>query len=107
MPEATNPQPTQSRSPDEFHWAVTYLREDIQDICNEIRGVQGRIDETRGSLGDSIDETSKLLSDRIDATTRRIDEKYELLARRLDTRFGLLMTTMVAVAGVIVVVIKH
>jgi hypothetical protein len=88
MSETSNPQPGPSRPPEEFHWAVTYLREDIQDIRNEIRGVHGRIDETNRSLSE------------------RIDEKYELLAKRLDTRFALMMTTMVALVGVMVAVIK-
>ena len=88
MSETSNPQASTPQPPEEFHWAVTYLREDIQDIRNEIRGVHGRIDETNRSLG------------------QRIDEKHELLTKRLDNRFALLMTTMVALAGVIVAVIK-
>ena len=88
MSETSNPQASTPQPPEEFHWAVTYLREDIQDIRNEIRGVHGRIDETNRSLG------------------QRIDEKHELLTKRLDNRFALLMATMVALAGVIVAVIK-
>ena len=88
MSETSNPQASTPQPPEEFHWAVTYLREDIQDIRNEIRGVHGRIDETNRSLG------------------QRINEKHELLTKRLDNRFALLMTAMVALAGVIVAVIK-
>lgn len=88
MSETSNPQASNPQPPEEFHWAVTYLREDIQNIRNEIRGVHGRIDETNRSLG------------------QRIDGKHELLTKRLDNRFALLMTTMVALAGVIVAVIK-
>ena len=77
MSETSNPQASTPQLPEEFHWAVTYLREDIQDTGNETRGVHGRI-----------------------------DEKHELLTKRLDNRFALLMTTMVALAGVIVAMIK-
>ena len=99
MSETSNPQPAPSKPPEEFHWAVTYLREDIQDIRNEIRGVHGRIDETNRSLSERIDEKTEKIN-------QRIDEKYELLTRRLDTRFALMMTTMVALVGVMVAVIK-
>ena len=99
MSAASNPQASTPQPPREFHWAVTYLREDIQDIRNEIRGVHGRIDETNRSLGQRIEETNRSLG-------QRIDEKHELLTKRLDNRFALLMTTMVALAGVIVAVIK-
>lgn len=51
MSETSNPQASTPQPPEEFHWAVTYLREDIQDIRNETRGVHGRIDETNRSLG--------------------------------------------------------
>ncbi len=95
MAETSNPQSSRPQPPEEFHWAVSYLREDIQDMRNEIRGTNSRIDEFNRSL-----------SERIDGTNRRIDEKYELLTRRLDTRFALMMTTMVALAGVMVAVIK-
>jgi hypothetical protein len=106
MSETSNPQPAHSQPPEEFHWAVTYLREDIQDIRNEIRGVHGRIDETNRSLSEQIEKTNLRIDEKTEKTNLRIDEKHELLVKCLDNRFALLMTTMVALAGVIVAVIK-
>ena len=106
MAETSNPQASRPQPPEEFHWAVSYLREDIQDMRNEIRGTNSRIDELNRSLSGRIDETNRSLNGCIDETNQRIDEKYELLTRRLDNRFALMMTTMVALAGVMVAVIK-
>ncbi len=35
MTDAANPNPTPSPAPDEIHWGVAYLREDIQDVRQE------------------------------------------------------------------------
>ncbi len=114
MSEPSNPQTPRSRPPEELHWGISYLREDIQDLRQDMRhelhAVHSRIDETNRSLGERIDEKTEKTNQRIDEktekTNQRIDEKYELLTKRLDTRFALLMTTMVALAGVIVAVIR-
>ena len=43
MPESK--QPTSSQPPaEDVHWAVAYLREDLQDIRNEIRSLHSRMD---------------------------------------------------------------
>ena len=77
MSEPSKPQTPRPQPPEELHWGIAYLREDIQDMRHELRAVHSRI-----------------------------DEKYELLTRRLDNRFALMMTTMVALVGVMVAVIK-
>ncbi len=77
MSETSETRPPYSQPPEEFHWAVTYLREDIQDIRNEIRGVHGRIDETNRSLSGRIDETNRSLSGRIDETNRSLSGRIE------------------------------
>ena len=38
-------QPTSPQPPaEDVHWAVAYLREDLQDIRNEIRSLHARLD---------------------------------------------------------------
>jgi CHASE3 domain sensor protein len=69
MAEASTPQPP----PEQLPWGISYLREDIQDLRNEVRNIHSR-----------IDETARYLSDRIDA------------------RFASLVTTIVAIGGVII-----
>ncbi|MCC7262748.1 MAG: hypothetical protein IT369_09535 [Candidatus Latescibacteria bacterium] len=71
MSEASTPQPTPPA--EQLPWGISYLREDIQDLRNEVRNIHNR-----------IDETARYLSDRIDA------------------RFTSLVTTIVAIGGVII-----
>ena len=121
MSETSNPSPVQPQPSQELHWGISYLREDIQDLRQdlhqaiqgvrqelrediqdlrqEIRGIHGRIDEVNRSLGARIEEGDRSLS-------ARIDEKYELHNRALRSQLTWLMTTMIALAGIIVAVIK-
>ena len=97
MAETSKPQsPTSST---EMHWGVVYLRQDIQDLRQDMRHqigiLHGRIEETNRSLGEHIEETNRFLGERIDATNRRID-----------SRFALLMTAMIAMTGVLLAAIK-
>ena len=36
--------PTSTNVPDDMHWGISYLREDLQDLRQEMRSVHGRID---------------------------------------------------------------
>ena len=99
MSEPSNPQTPSPRPPEELHWGISYLREDIQDLRQDMR-------HELHAVHSRIDETNQRIDEKTEKTNQRIDEKYELLTKRLDTRFTLLMTTMVALVGVIVAVIK-
>lgn len=55
-----------------MHW-VLYLREDIQEIRQDLRALSARID--------------------------RMDIRMDDLHRRIDSRFGLLLMTMIALFG--------
>jgi len=139
MGESASAHPPHSMPPEEFHWVASYLREDIQDIRTEIRGVDARadarhlalyermdeghrvlnerIEETARVLNERMDETARVLTERMDETARslgeRIDETARVLSdridqvgKRLDTRFTWLMSTMVAMTGIIIAVMK-
>ena len=114
--DSTNP-------PEELHLGISYLREDIQDLRQEIRGTHNRIDEmgvslnqridTLGTtLGRRIDELGATLGGRIDATnehyrslnqriddlgtsvSQRFDEFGISVNHRIDSRFTILLTTL-------------
>ena len=94
---------------EELHRGLGYLREDIQDLRNQVGSVHHRIDETNRSLGERIDETNR----RIDETNRRIDETNRSLGAQIQTvhkgmqaSFRWTMTTLVAITGILIGVIK-
>ncbi|MDE2999336.1 MAG: hypothetical protein OXU79_09700 [Gemmatimonadota bacterium] len=78
-------------APDNTHWGVAYLREDLQDLRQQIR-------EDVKDLRQQNIETNK----RIDETNKRIDETNKLI----ESRFAWLITTMVALTGILIAVIK-
>ena len=83
MAESTDPT-SRSPAPEELHWGISYLREDIQDLRQDLR------------------QQISAVHNRIDETNKRIDETNKCI----DLHFRWLMTTLVAVAGVIIAVIK-
>ncbi|MDE3258006.1 MAG: hypothetical protein OYM47_09255 [Gemmatimonadota bacterium] len=89
MAETTDPQA--APTPDNTHWGVAYLREDLQDLRLQLR-------EDVKDLRQLNAETNK----RIDETNRRIDRTNELIG----SRFAWLITTMVALAGILAALIK-
>jgi hypothetical protein len=90
---ASSPRPSE-----EFPLVISFLREDIQDVRNEIRFNSERLDKMHTGLNQRIDQSNTELGQRIDQSNQRIDA----LSRRLDSRFALLLTTMVGLAGVVV-----
>ena len=84
MTETPDPKSLPPQPPEDFRWGISYLREDIQDLRQDVRAIHGRIDETNRSLSQRIDETH----------------------RRIDSRFAVLMTTMIALTGLTMAVMK-
>ena len=72
---------TPNPTPDDMHWGISYLREDIQDLRLGIRAVHDRVDRQGETL------------------TERIDSVNESLTQRIDSRFALLLTAMFALNG--------
>jgi predicted nucleic acid-binding Zn-ribbon protein len=134
MPESTDPVTPQPQT-EEMHWAVSSLREDLQDIRNEIRGLHTRIDdasaaatvETRSlhariddasaaatvearSLHARIDEVRTAVSDEIRDEIRgvytRINEASTATNARLDSHLRWTMTAMVGMTGLLAAIIK-
>ena len=87
MAEPTDPQEA-TPSPDNTHWGVAYLREDLQDLRQQMR------------------EDNKDLRQQMAETNQRIDGINESLGQRIDSRFAWSITTMVALAGILIAVIK-
>ena len=132
MTASSNPQPRPA--PEEMHWGISYLREDIQDLRNQVGSVHHRIDETNRSLGEQIqdlrnqvgavhhriDETNRSLGEQIQAVHRRTDETNHSLGeqiqavhrridetnKRMDAHFRWTMTTLIAITGILIAVIK-
>jgi len=107
MAETSESQAT--TSDDNTHWGIAYLREDLQDIRLQMREdskelrvqmveTNKRIDETNKR----IDETNQSLGQRIDETNKRIDDTNKIL----ESRFIWIITTMVAITGILIAVIK-
>ena len=87
----TSPNPP----PEDMHWGISYLREDIQDLRQGVRALHDRVDR--------IAETSAQRIDRVEQSlTTRIAVVAETLTKRVDSRFALLLTTMVATNGLVV-----
>ena len=85
-------------APDNTHWGVAYLREDLQDLRQQIREDVKDLRQQNIETNKRIDETNK----RIDETNKRIDETNKLI----ESRFAWLITTMVALTGILIAVIK-
>ena len=99
---AETPESQATTSADNTHWGIAYLREDLQDMRLQMR-------EDTKELRVQIAETNK----RIDETNKRIDEVNRSLGQRIDetnkileSRFIWLITTMVALTGILIAVIK-
>ena len=129
-----SPAPQSRPASEELHWGISYLREDIQDLRNQVGAVHHRIDETNRSLSEQIqdlrnqvgavhhriDETNRSLSEQIQAAHHRIDEtnlslreqiqevhrRIDETNKRMDAYFRWTMTTLIAITGILIAVIK-
>ena len=87
--QSSNPaQPTESTL------ALSFLREDIQDLRQDVRQIHGRIDQTNGRIDDLRTE----MTGRIDQTNGRIND----LSKQLDSRYARLMAMLIACTSILV-----
>ena len=97
-----SPKPAQ---PTESTLALSFLREDIQDLRQDVRQIHGRINQTN----ERIDDLRTEISGRIDQTNGRIDdlrtetnERINDLAKQLDSRYARLMAMLIACTSILV-----
>lgn len=95
---AETPESQATTSADNTHWGIAYLREDLQDIRQQMREDSKELRLQIVETNKRTDETNK----RIDETNKRIDDTNKIL----ESRFIWLITTMVAIAGILIAVIK-
>ncbi len=110
---AETPESQATTSSDNTHWGIAYLREDLQDMRLQMREDSKELREQIGETNKRIDETNQSLEQRIDETNKRIDETNQSLGQRIDetnklleSRFIWIITTMVALTGILIAVIK-
>ena len=112
--DQTGPRPISA--PDDMHWGINYLREDIQDIRAEAR--ESRADTKAdhaslrqameagelalrseiGSLRQAMEAGDSALRTEMQTGFARMDDKYQVLLKHIDSRFywavGLMATMM-------------
>ena len=86
----------------ETPWMVAYLREDIQDLRNEVREVRRNIQR----LDEKLDSGLERLDEKIDARTEELRQEIGELRRTMNVQFRWMLTTMVAVGALIVAALK-
>jgi exonuclease VII large subunit len=97
MTETPASQPSRPQPPAEFYWGISYLREDIQDLRQELRSelrtVHTRIDQTNQRLDEfataqsnRLDQTAKDLVQRIDGVNISLSNRIDQLGRELGQR---------------------
>jgi hypothetical protein len=79
-----------SPAADDMHWGISYLREDIQDLRQEMRALHARI----VGLAESV-------NGRIDGLAESVNGRFEAVHQRIDTKFGQLMAVQVTTTGIL------
>jgi hypothetical protein len=124
--DQTGPKPISA--PDDMHWGINYLREDIQDIRAEAR--ESRADAKAdhaalrveiGSLREAMEAGDSALREAMEAGDAALREAItagdsalraeisslrETLLQRLDSRFYLTMGMMATMIGVLAALMK-
>ena len=128
MAKTTDTSTSRPHTPEEFRWCVAYLRENIQDLRNEIRYVNRRIDDRFEATNRRFDDRFEATNQRIEATNHRSDgrfaatnrrsyesyqtsnqysdETFERLLRRLDIHTTVFIVMMFVLTGVAIALIK-
>ena len=84
----------------ETPWMVAYLREDIQDLRNEVREVRRSIQR----LDEKLNSGLTRLNDKIDSGLARLDAKIDKLRREMGVQLrwiiGVVIGAMLTMTGV-------
>ena len=99
---AETPESQATTSSDNTHWGIAYLREDLQDMRLQMREDTKELRVQMAETNKRIDETNK----RIDETNRSLGQRIDETNKLLESRFIWIITTMVALTGILIAVIK-
>ena len=90
----------------EVPWVVSYLREDIQDLRNEVRETRRLTVESYEKLDAKIEGLRQDMDAKIDARTGELRQEIGELGRTMTVQFRWLVTTMVAVGALVVAILE-
>jgi len=104
----------------EVPWVVAYLREDLQDLRNDVRRLDTKIDNLRQDVDARIDGLRQDMDARIDGLRQDMEARFGIMNDRIDglsndieelrremgSYVRWMITTMVAVGALIVAAIK-
>ena len=113
-------QPSHPVPPAESTLALSFLREDIQDVRHDVRQTNERIDSLRTELSGRIDTLRTETNERFDQMNERFDQmnhqingrfdqmnhqtngRIDELGKQLDSRYVRMMTMLIACTGILV-----
>ena len=95
--------------PQDLHWGISYLREDIQDIRQETRqefqnvrqefqNVRGEFQNVRGEFQNVRQEIHDLRQD--------MQQEFRQSRKSVDSRFFMLLGSMVTMTGIVLAAVK-
>ena len=97
-------------APDDMHWGITYLREDIQDIRAESREFRAEVKAEFAEVRKEMREGESSLRAEMQAGDASVREEIVELRKRVDARFywtiGLMASMMGAHAALTAALIK-
>ena len=92
------PHPVQ---PTESTLALSFLREDIQDVRQDVRQTNERIDGLRTEMNQRMDALRTEVSERINDLAKQLDSRYVRLMAMLIACTGILITALGAAVAVL------
>ena len=98
-------QSSKPAQPTESTLALSFLRENIQDLRQDVRQIHERIDQTNGRIDTLRTEMSQLINQtngRIDDLRTEMSGRIDGLAKQLDSRYARLMAMLIACTSILV-----
>ena len=104
MATPDNPQSApQQHPPETLHWGISYLREDIQDLRQDMRHEYTKIYTRLDQADNRLNQVNISLTERIERINANLTERIELfntsLTERIDSRFNWAIGIMVALTS--------
>ena len=102
MADEPTPKAGATPPPQDLHWGIAYLREDIQDIRQETRqefqNVRGEFQNVRGEFQNVRQEIHDLRQD--------MQLEFQQSRKSIDSRFFMLLGSMVTMTGIVLAAVK-